>query len=165
MRSDNKKSFSFKGISVIDITIVVVILLLVLGTVYKFKGLDKTSTSVSTIPVTYNVEVKKIRPYVFENVKEGDVLYDKTSGNPIGTIKTIKSTKAQEAMATLDGNVALMDVENRVDVVLVVEADATKSGDGTYYINRTYEVMRNSSKKFMTKYFECSGIIREIYEQ
>ncbi len=165
MRNSNKKGLLFGKISIVDIAVIVVIILLAAGTVYKFKGLAKTNTNAAMVPVTYTVEVKKVRPYVFDNVKEGDILYDKISGNSIGTIVAVEGTPAKEATATFNGQTVLMDVENRVDVKFTVEAEAVKSSNGTYHINRTYEVIRNSAKKFMTKYFECNGTITDISER
>ena len=152
-----------KRINIIDISVIVVILLLIVGAFYKFGGLEKTNKNVQTIPITYTVEVKKIRPFVFDNVKVGDILYDKTSGNSIGKIVNIDSKVSREAMAKTNGDVELMEIENRVDVIFTVEAEATKS-DSIYYVNRTYEIIKNSARKFMTKYFECSGTIRDISE-
>ncbi len=165
MRNSNKKGLVFGKISIVDIAVIIIVILLAAGTFYKFKGLSKTSTNTPMTPVTYTVEVKKVRAFVFDNVKEGDILYDKTSGNSIGTIVNIEGTPAKEATATTNGDVALMEVKNRVDVKFTVEAEAVVSNDGTYSINRTYDVIKNSAKTFMTKYFQCSGTITEISEK
>jgi len=157
----DKKGRLFGKINVIDCCVVIVILLLAAGAFYKFHGLSKTSTNAVMQPVRYTIEVKRIRDYIHQNVREGDTLFDKTSGNPIGTITKIESTPAKENVLCIDGEIRPGTVENRIDVILTIEANAVVSDKGVF-VNRTYELNSNSERGIMTKYFECSGRILDI---
>lgn len=151
----------FGVINPLDLLVILLIVALAAGAYYKFKVSDKTSTNVAMTPVTYTVEIKKVRNYVFENVKEGDLLYDKTSGNCIGTITKIDGGPAKEPVNMTDGTMVMAEVENRYDVLLTVEAEAVVNDSG-HFVNKTYELVCNSLKKFTTKYFEAEGRVRDI---
>ena len=161
MKLIDEKGKIFGKFNVIDLCVVVIVLILAAGTYYKFGVMDKTSTAAAMEPVTYTVKINKIRDYVFNNVKEGDTLYDKTSGNAIGTITKIESQQAKDYVTVENGQVKQAPVENRVDVTFTVEAEAVVNDSG-YFVNRTYELLKGSKKKFMTKYFECDGSVEEI---
>ena len=151
MKLVDEKGKIFGKFNVIDLCVVIIVLILAAGTYYKFGVMDKTSTASAMEPVTYTVKINKIRDYVFNNVKEGDTLYDKTSGNAIGTITKIESQQAKDYVTVEDGQVKQAPVE--------AEAVVNDSG---YFVNRTYELLKGSKKKFMTKYFECDGSVEEI---
>ena len=158
MKLINEKGKLFGLINAIDFCVILLIVLIAGGTYYKFGVLDKTSTSAAMQPISYTVEIKKVRGYIFDNVQECDVLYDKTSGNSIGTITKIEGKPAEEVQMGLDGTMINTEVENRFDVTLSVEAEGVVS-DNSYHVNRTYELVRGSTRKFMTKYFEGEGKI------
>ncbi|NLK36954.1 MAG: DUF4330 domain-containing protein [Epulopiscium sp.] len=163
MKLVNEKGKLFGKINIIDFCVILLVIALALGAAYKFRGLEKTSTTTTMEPIRYTIEVKKIRDYIFQNVKEGDLIFDKTSGNCIGTITKIDATPAKEAVLCIDGTYNMGDVENRIDVVFTVEGEGVISADG-YFINKTYELVSGSERKFMTKYFECDGSIKDILE-
>lgn len=158
---ENKKRKLFGIFNILDIGIILLIAALAVGTVYKFKFMDKTSKSANLEPIAYTVEVKNVRNFVFSNVKEGDILFDKTSGNAIGTITAIEGTPALTPVEMLDGSVVMGESENRYDILFTLEGEGVISDDG-YFINKTYELLCGSKKKFMTKYFECEGSVKDI---
>lgn len=161
MRLVDEKGKLFGRINVIDFSIIVLVIVLGFGAYYKFHVLDKTSTVGSMEPMSYTVEVKKIRNYVFQNVKEGDLLFDKTSGKSIGKIVKVEGVSAKEALLCTDGTYRLGEVENRVDVTFTIEAKGIVNEDG-YFVHKTYELVSGSERKFMTKYFECDGKVKDI---
>lgn len=161
MKLIDKKGKLFGLINAIDLCIIVVIVVIIAGAVYKFKFMDKTSNTAAMQNVTYTVKIEKIRNYVFDNVEVGDELFDKTSGNDIGKIVKVDSEQATENIQLNNGTYIKGNVENRINVILTVEAPAVKNNSGTF-VNRTYELLVGSQKKFMTKYFECDGYINSI---
>ena len=146
----------------LDLCVVILVVALAVGAYYKFHVLDKTSTTTAMEPITYTVQVKKVRDFVKDNVKEGDILFDKISGNAIGKIVKMETTQAREAVSLTDGTYKMGDVENRLDVVFTVEAQGDKTNTSVF-VNKTYELLAGSDRKFMTKYFECNGKIKEIF--
>lgn len=157
----NKNGKIFGLINVIDFFVLLIVVVIAMGTYYKFVVLDKTSSTVAMEPISYTVEVKRVRDFIFSNVKEGDILFDKTSGNSIGKIVKVEATPAIDSLSTIDGSYKTVEVENRYDVVFTIEAEGTIT-DGGYFVNKTYELVVGSSKKFMTKYFEFDGKVKEI---
>ena len=157
---DNKGKL-FGIINAIDFFVILLVIAIGLGTYYKFGVMDKTSTNVAMEPISYTVEIKKVRDYIFNNVKVGDELYDKTSGNSIGTITDIDSEVAKDIVEMVDGKGVYGEVENRYDVLLTVEAEGVVKEEG-YFVNKVYELVVGSKKKFVTKYFECEGSVRNI---
>ena len=112
-------------------------------------------------PITYTVKVEKVRDYALNNIEIGDTLFDKTSGNAIGTITNVESEPATDYVIMNDGSIVKGNVENRINIILTVEAEAVENSSGCY-VNRTYELLMGTQKKFMTKYFECDGYINSI---
>ena len=161
MKLIDKKGKLFGVINAIDAVIALIIIVIAAGAVYKFAFMDKTSTVTPMEPVTYTVEIKKVRSFTMDNVKEGDTLFDTASGSAIGKITKIDYTTAKEPMGLLDGTMIMAEVENRYDVLFTVEAEASTSGD-VYYINRSYEVVVGSTREFATKYSQFEGKVKEI---
>ena len=161
MRFIDKKGKLFGKVNVIDLCVVFIVVVLIFGAVYKFKFMDKTNNTVAMQPVTYTVKVDRIRNYVLDNVVEGDFIFDKTSGNEIGRIVNVESEQACDYINMPDGTISKVNVENRINVIFTVEAQAVTNSSGTF-VNRTYELLVGSQRKFMTKYFECDGSIYSI---
>lgn len=160
----NKKGKLFGVINIIDFAVILVIVVLLGGAFVKFKVLDKTSTNVELVPITYTVEINGVRDYFLENVKEGDKLFDQTSSNCIGTIIKLESKEATEEMEFPNGEISYVPSEGKIDIVLTVNGEGVVNDSG-YFINKTYELLRNSKRNFFTKYAMCEGKILDIYEQ
>ncbi len=147
--------------NIIDLVVVLVILVLIVGAVYKFRGLGKTSKTVNMETVTYEMTVESLRNYAFDNLQVGDTVFDYTSGNAIGTITNIEWKDATDPFYTIDGQTIEAPVENRYDAVITLEAQASES-DGVYYVDKTYELCVNSKRKIYTKYADCTAVITGI---
>ena len=161
MKFIDEKGKLFGKVNAIDCFVVLLVIVLGFGAYYKFNSLDKTSTGAAMETVSYKVEIKRVRNFIENNVKEGDELFDKTSGKSIGKIVGIQMRPAVENVLGADGIYRTGSVENRLDVTLVVEADAVVSRTGIF-VNRTYELSTGSDRNFMTKFFEGTGKIGEI---
>ena len=161
MKLIDKKGKLFGLVNAIDAVIALVIIVIAAGAVYKFAFMDKTSTVTPMVPVNYTVEIKQVRDFVMDNVKEGDTFYDAASGGAIGKITKIEYSPAKEPMGLLDGTMIMAEVENRYDVLFTVEAEASTSGD-VYFVNRSYELVIGSSREFATKYSLFEGKVKEI---
>ncbi len=161
MKLIDKKGKLFGLINAVDAVIALVVIVIIAGAVYKFGFMEKTSTVAPMNPITYTVEVKKVRGFIMDNVKEGDTLFDNASGSSIGKITKIDAVTAKEPMGLGNGEMIMAEIENRYDVTFTVEAEASTNGD-VYFVNRSYELVIGSSKDFMTKYAQFEGKVREI---
>ncbi len=160
----DEKGKIFGKINIIDFFVIIVVVLLIFGAVYKFTTMNKSvgsTGSASSQTVNYNVKVEKVRPVSLENVKEGDILFDKTSGNSIGKIIKVESEVAKDIVEMSDGSAVLGEVENRINLILTVEAEGIVNSKGTF-VGKTYELLVGSKKKFFTKFFECEGSVSKI---
>jgi len=163
MKLIDKKGRVFGRISFIDLTVIAVIIVLAIGAVYKFKFMDKTSNTVAMQDVTYTVRIDQVRDYIYDNIEIGDQIFDKASGNAIGTISGIQKEQATDIIMLSDGTAVRGPVENRINIILTIDAKAVKNDSGIF-VNRSYELLRGSKRLFITKYFECEGSISSIEE-
>ena len=163
MRLVDNKGKLFGKVNVIDFCVIVVVIALVLGAIYKFGMINNNagSGSASMQPITYKVKMEKAREYSFNNIKEGDILYDKLSGNSIGKIVNVEKEPATDIVEMPNGTTVAGLVENRINIIITVEAEGTITEKG-HFVNKTYELLVGSKKKYFTKYLECEASVSEI---
>ena len=163
MKFLDKNGKLFGKINAIDLCVITVVVLLALGAIYKFGIVNNTSESGSTAtqPISYKVKILNTRQYSYDNIQAGDILYDKTSGNAIGTIVEVDSEPGVDLVERPDGTAVLGEVENRINIILTVEATGTITSRG-HFVNRTYELLVGGIRKFYTKYVECEASVSEI---
>ncbi|MEA5082670.1 MAG: DUF4330 domain-containing protein [Lachnospiraceae bacterium] len=161
MKLIDEKGKLFGKINVIDCCVLLLIIALGIGAYVKF-GMEKTSNSAAMQPISYSVKIEKVRKVALNNVQIGDTLFDKTSGNAIGTIVAVDSEQATERIKMPNGTIVRGNVENRINLILTVEAEGVVNDSG-WFVNKTYELLVGSKKKFITKYFECEGSVNEIF--
>lgn len=149
--------------NIIDFVVVIVIVVIAAGAVYKFSGLERTAKKAEMKTVTYQMEIEALRDFSYNNLQIGDTVFDYTSGNAIGIIRSIDWLDAKKAFYTIDGQTVEAPVENRYDVVLTIDAQATVSG-GAYSVNKTYDICANSKREIYTKYVSCTAQIISISE-
>jgi len=147
--------------NIIDLIVIIVIIVIAAGAVYKFSGLDKTTKKVSLETVTYQMEIEALRDFSYNNIQIGDTVFDYTSGNAIGTITNVEWLDAKKPFNTKSGETVEASIENRYDVILTIEAQASVS-DGVYSVNKTYELCANSKREIFTKYISCTSKITSI---
>lgn len=149
--------------NIIDLVVIIIIIVIAAGAVYKFSGLNKTAKKVSMETVSYKMKIDALRDYSFKNFQVGDTVFDYTSGNAIGTITDIDWLDAKKPFYTKSGETIEAPIENRYDVILTIEAQATVS-NGVYSVNKTYDICANSKRKIYTKYASCTSKIISINE-
>lgn len=158
MKIIDEKGKLFGGINVIDLTLFLLILVLAFGTYYKFFRLDNTSVVSTMQTVRYDVKIAGCRIFLLDAIRSGDTLYDKASGNAIGTIVEVKSESAKQDLQLLDGTYKECEIPNRIDVTLTVEAQGVGNR-----VNKVYDLVVNSTKEFKTKYSNATGKVSKIY--
>jgi hypothetical protein len=106
----------------------------------------------------YDVQIQGCRVYLKDAIKSGDTLYDKTSGNAIGTIVEVKAEPSKQDLQLVNGTYKQCEIPNRIDLTLTIEAQGANNR-----VNRVYELVVNSSKNFKTKYANATGKVSKIY--
>jgi hypothetical protein len=145
----------------VDGLVILLVVLLIAGAVYKFRGNNVTSSAVPMEPVTYTVAVSNVRSGMADAFREGDTVYDGDSGNAVGTIAKVEISDSRVIMTKDDGTAVWGTREDRYDVVLTVEAQATVSGN-TCLVNRIYQLNVGSNRSLYTKYASWTGRITDI---
>lgn len=152
----------FGKISIIDVLVVAVVLFLAVA--LRFKGNQThTSTSVTEVPITYQVTASGVRSYVANAIQVGDVLYDldMDSSGHLGEITAIEVLPPSKQAEFHDGTVDFVPAEDSVDLLLSVKAYGLID-NGRYLINRVYDLGLNASRNLYTPYAQFVGAITSI---
>ena len=152
----------FGKISVVDVLVILVVAVMALA-LYVKGHQTQTSTSTVNSTITYQVQVRGIRTYLAQAVKEGDYLYDqdRSSGGSLGEIIAIEEEPGSN-LATLDnGTMEVVPMEDCVNLLLTVEGSGIIS-DGRYLLNRVYDLGVNSARNFYTPYAQFTGTVVKI---
>lgn len=134
----------------VDGLIVVVVLLLIVGTCVKFMGRDVRSTKTPATAFSYELSVRGVRQITVDALQEGDIIYDNAGKGTVGVISAMEAVPAVENAGYPDGTIREMQLEDRFDVTLTIEAEGTVA-DGAYRIG-TYDIKVNHSDIYFTKY-------------
>lgn len=163
MKLVDKKGKLFGKINIIDLAVILIIILLIIGTYFKFFRLNQTSVTQTMVPIKYDIKIEGSRDLILDALQEGDTLYDQVSGNSVGVIERVVSEPAKQSIILADGTFKICDVPNRYDVTLTVAAEAIQK-DRAYFVNRSYELLMHTNKRFKTKYSNVTGKVMNIYE-
>ena len=152
----------FGKISVVDVLVILVVAVMALA-LYVTGRQAQSSTSTVNSTITYQVQVRGIRTYLAQAVKEGDYLYDqdRSSGGSLGEILSIEEEPGS-SLATLDsGTMEVVPMEDSVNLLLTVKGSGIIS-DGRYLLNRVYDLGVNSARNFYTPYAQFTGTVVKI---
>lgn len=152
----------FGRISVIDVVVIAVIVVLAAALYTKDTALPIAGISDPLQHIRYEVTITNMPDGRLESLREEDTLYDKETGNPMGTIKDIQVEECVISMLKADGTYVMAPVEGRHNVTLTVDAQAMVDERGHYYVNRTNIVGVGWSMDFYTKTSLFSGTITEM---
>ena len=153
----------FGKISVIDLLVIAVVIVMAAALYVKNNTLEHTSTSVSNVPITYQVLVSGVRTYVGDAVQVGDQMYDqdRSSGGALGTIQSVEVLPSGKLAEFKDGTVDTVPVEDGVNLLLTIQGEGILSS-GRYLLNRVYDLGVNSSRNFYTPYVQFTGVVSSI---
>ena len=117
-----------KKMNVVDIFIIILALIIgILG--YRF--LHKKSGTISGGPtekITYQVMATNTIPEVMDMIEEGSAVFDSNKNYHIGTILKKESSPAKMNVSKQDtGEYVENELNDKIDVVITIEANATKS--------------------------------------
>ena len=165
MKIIDREGRLFGKISVIDVLVLAVVAVMAVALYVKTNHNDITSTSVSNVPITYQVLARGVRSYVSDAVQVGDFLYeqDRSTGGSLGEITDVQVLPGGRLAELNDGTVDTVPVEDGVDLLLTVRGEGIIS-EGRYSLNRVYELGVNSSRNFCTKYAQFTGTVTDILE-
>lgn len=163
MKLIDREGRLFGKISVIDVMVLVVVAVLAAAVLAKDR-LPQTGSSVSTVPVVYEMRVHNQPDYVVAAIQEGDQLYDqaRSTNGSLGEIVDIQVSDGTSQASLSDGTVEMVPAEGYYDLVLTLEGQALVEADGTILLNRVYALGVNTNREFTTQYASFVGRITDI---
>ena len=150
----------FGAISLIDVFVILLAIVFVVAVYVKSNV--KEVTSASDERVTYEILVEYVRKSATETLRPGDTIYTVGDFN-VGTIKDVQINSARSSIALVDGSIKSVDVMDRYDVTITIEAPCTFTG-GCYYAGGYLALRTNSYSEFYTKYNYFSAYIAGVTE-
>ena len=151
----------FGLISIIDVVVVAVAAVLAVALYTKDSAMPIASAADPMQTIRYEVSIDNMPEGRLESLRVDDQIYDKETGNHMGTIKEIRSEDCVISMLKADGTYVMAPIEGRYNVKLTVEAQARVDERGHYYVNRANIIGVGWSMDFYTKTSLFGGTVTE----
>ena len=152
----------FGRISVIDVVVIAVAAVLGIALYTKDTAMPIASAADPMQTIRYQVTITNMPEGRLDSLRQKDIIYDRETGNPMGTIEDIKVEDCVISMLKADGTYVMAPIDSRYNVTLTVETQAMVDNRGHYYANRTNIVGVGWSMEFQTKTSMFSGTITEM---
>ena len=152
----------FGLVSIIDVVVIAVAAVLAVALYTKDSAMPIASVADPMQTIRYTVSINNMPEGRLESLRVGDQIYDKETGNHMGTIKDIKSEDCVISMLKADGTYVMAPIEERYNVTLSVEAQVRVDERGHYYVNRSNIVGVGWSMDFYTKTSLFGGTVMEM---
>lgn len=115
------------------------------------------------VPVVYEVTMYNTSIGHVEDIRKGDILYNKDSnGTNVGTITDVQVSECRLPSQLADGSYVMAPVHGRYRIVLTVESEATPAQDGRLFIDRGGELAAGLTYNYCTKYCLITGAITSV---
>ncbi len=151
----------FGLISLIDVLVILLAIVFVVA-VYVKSNVKEYTAGPADEKVTYQILVEYVRKSATESLHPGDAIFTKGDFN-VGTITDVQVNGARSSIALVDGSIKSVDVMDRYDVTITIEAPCTYTG-GCYYAGGYLALRTNSYSEFYTKYNYFSAYIAGVSE-
>ena len=146
----------FGKISMVDILVVAIVILLIFGIYSKFNNdIIPTNNNVSNNSniqeFYFDIQIKNVIPETGSMIKQGDKVYDKTSGTEIGEVIEVKTSSAKVDFQTNEGKIIESEIQGKIDIVVTVKSFGNIK-NGKYLANHTIDILAGETRQFETKY-------------
>lgn len=166
MKIMDKNGRLFGKISIIDVLVILVVAVLAVALSVK-KNQTHTGTTVTTIPITYQLRLNGERNYVVDAIRVKDKLYDQDnrSNGALGEIieMEILPGPGRREAALIDGTDEMIPAEDCVNVLLTIRGEGIISNN-RYLLNRVYNLGVNTTRNYYTPYAQFTATVTAILE-
>lgn len=152
----------FGLVSIIDVVVIAVVAVLAVALYTKDSAMPIASAADPMQTIRYEVSINNMPEGRLESLRLDDQIYDKETGNHMGTIKDIQSEECIISMLKADGTYVMAPIDGRYNVTLTVEAQARVDERGHYYVNRASIIGVGWSMDFYTKTSLFGGTVTEM---
>ena len=153
----------FGKISIIDVIVILAVVVMALA-IYVKTHKPQTGSNVSSTTIVYQMKVDNLPQYVVDAIQAGDDIYDKerSTGGSLGKITDIQISDGTYEAKLDDGTYEIIPAQDRYNLLLTIEGQGLVESDGSYLLNRVYDLGVNSSREFNNKYSLFLGRIISI---
>lgn len=153
----------FGKISIIDVIVILAVVVMALA-IYVKTHKPQTGSNVSSTTIVYQMKVDNLPQYVVDAIQVGDDIYDKerSTGGSLGKITDIQISDGTYEAKLDDGTYEIIPAQDRYNLLLTIEGQGLVESDGSYLLNRVYDLGVNSSREFNNKYSLFLGRIISI---
>ena len=157
----DEKGRLFGVISFIDIVVLAAVALLVIAFFVRANVYSPIAPTAATVDVTYTVQIPMVRGTAANLLRPGDRLYNRENGAFMGEITDVLIMGALSPERVIDGTLVLGAVEDRFDVLLTVEVEASVFNN-RLFASRLAELNTNSTYQFSTRYNHFNAMVMSI---
>ena len=151
----------FGFISFIDIVVLAAVALLVVAFFVRANVYSPFTPTAPTVTVTYTVQIPMVRDTALALMRPGDRLYNRENNAFMGRITDVSATGALSPERIIDGSLVLGAVEERFDVTLTVEVEASVFNN-RFFASRLAELNTNANYQFSSRYNHFNGVVTTI---
>jgi len=156
----------FGKISMVDILVVIIVIVLIYGVYSRFANdimpQNNNTTNSNVQEFYYDIEIKNVIPETGSMIKQGDKVYDKTSGTEIGEVVDVKTNSAKVEFSTNEGKIIETEIKEKIDIIVRVKSLGNIK-DGKYLANYTIDILAGETRQFETKYVSVSSKVLDVY--
>lgn len=158
----------FGRISIIDVLVILVVLVMAAALYFKDRQAH-TGTAVTEQKITFQIRARGVDDFVADHILVGDGLYDKaysSGGRAIGYITDVQVERDPGMLLAdklTDGTAGLLEAEDTVDLLITVEGQGLVT-NGSYSINRVYDLGVNSNRNYATRHADFTGAVAAILD-
>ena len=149
-------------LNILDAIIIVAVLGIVCLLAFKFVGKNNVSRTGEFQTVEYIVRVENLRDFTAGAVLESGELYYEEDGALAGTIVSKEIVPAKAEIRKTDGTPKIIDIPERYDVYLTVQADGVQKDNG-FYIQGKSAMNIGNTKMYKCGHVVFSGSVSEIH--
>ena len=128
----------FGLINLVDLAVVLLVLVVAAAAYYRLGGGEDQRHREGGTPLEVLLEVSEVRQPTVDVLREGDIVYDHTTGEVIGEIAAKEVEPYRTPVETAGGEVVMAEVPEHYNVYLTLHSGANDVG-GTFRV-ASYEV-------------------------
>lgn len=162
----------FGRVNAMDALVLLVVLVLIAAFALRAQRLaannvQQPTSSVTApeepVPVVYEVTLYNTSIGHVEDIRKGDILYDKdNNGVNVGNIVDVQVSECYQPSQLADGSYVMAPVHGRYRIVLTVESEARPVKDGRLFIRWGSELAAGLSYNYCTKYCLFTAVITSV---
>lgn len=156
----DKNGKLFGKINIIDVAVILIAAAVVVGIFVRFTG-GAGKIVTETKKVEYTVQIKGVRGYTVDALREMGQVTDKKYATVVGEITNVEVEDALHESTTASGKIKTVRLPDRYDCLVTIVTDGKESDSG-YFNNNNDELSVGRDYNIYSKYVSTSGVIKSV---